>query len=92
MIAKTLKRNSCSTRCSHVRPSLWHGRVASRVQGWWQAGLDRRAAQIPVTHPESLGRATMQAPDHRLPHAIASRYTRPNPSPRLGKAKISHAA
>jgi len=48
--------------------------------------------QIPIDAIlNHLGRATMQAPDHRLAARHRFQYTRPNPSPRLGKAKISHA-
>src|SRR5712692_274049 len=92
--AKTLKRNSCSARCRPRAPISFAcaGSASSAsmdVASWIGSPCGTR---YPVT-PSSMtsGAPPCAPPMTGLPHAIASRYTRPNPSPRLGRAKISHA-
>src|SRR3989440_10568813 len=92
--AKTLKRNSCSARCRPRAPiSLACAGLASKVSMQVARWIGSPCGTRYPDTPSSMisGAPPCAPPMTGLPHAMASRYTRPNPSPWLGKAKISHA-
>src|SRR4029077_19248494 len=89
VLAKALKRNSFSARCWPRAPISFAcaGSASSAsidVASWIGSPCGTR---YPVTPSSMISGAPPCAPPMTgLPQAIASRYTSPNPSPRLGKA------